>query len=332
MIAALAALGLILSVPSQGAEISAVRRGNLVVKVKVAGTVVPDDIFRLKSTIEGRVESVMTSSYTWRGADQTLAFLAHKELAAMIDSKGSQSQELMEDRWQRVYRPTPIRCPDTCFVLKVFAKARSWVKPQAVLFEAAAKLKMVARVRPEDAHWVKDGQMLTFWSLKDPKKTYQGRVTRYILDVQGQKVEPGGSFVLDMSPSRYFDPGTDWEGEIVAAEKKDVLTVPTAALIQHGGAVYLPVRVSTGITTASLTQITSGAAERHEVLVIDDEQLKDAQRHKQTVDRAALERRREELEKNGQGRPADMEETRSQRRQPSTLDERDYGDDPYGDL
>jgi len=265
-----------------------------------------------------------------RGADQTLAFLAHKELAAMIDSKGSQTQELLEDRWERVYRPTPLRCPDTCFILKVYAKARAWVKPQAVLFEAASKLKMVARVRPEDAHWVKDGQLLTFWSLKDPKKTYQGRVTRYILDVQGEKVDPGGTFTLDLSPTRYFDPGTEWEGEITAAERKDVLTVPTAALISYGDAVYLPVRVSTGVTTATLTQITAGIGERHELLVIDDAQLKDAERHRRTVDRAALERRREELYKNGTGAPPEEEETRPKRRQPTTVDEKDYGDDPYG--
>lgn len=328
---ALAALSLAFAAPSSGAEVSAVRRGDLVVRVKVSGTVVPDDIFRLKSTIEGRIESVNASSYTWRGADQILAFLAHKELAAMIDSKGSQTQELLEDRWQRVYRPTPLRCPDTCFVLKVYARAGAWVKPQAVLFEAAAKLKMVARVRPEDAHWVKDGQMLTFWSLKDPKKTYQGRVNRYILDVQGEKVEPGGTFTLDLGPSRYFDPGTEWEGEIVAAERKDVLTVPTAALIRYGDGVYLPIRVSTGVTTATLTQITAGIGERHELLVIDDAQLKDAERHRQAVDHAALERRREELYKNGTGAPVDEEDAGPKRRQPATVDEKDYGDDPYGD-
>ena len=328
---ALAALSLTLAAPSSGAEISTVRRGDLVVRVKVSGTVVPDDIFRLKSTIEGRVESVPASSNTWRGADQALAFLVHKELAAMLDSKGSQSQELLEDRWQRMYRPTPIRCPGTCFVLKVYAKAGSWVKPQAVLFEAAGTLQMVARVRPEDAHWVQDGQMLTFWSLKDPKKTYQGRVNRYILDLQGGKFEPGGTFTLDLSPSRYFDPGTEWEGELVVAEKKGVLMVPTAALIRHGDSVYLPVRVSTGLTTATITQIASGVAERHEFLILDDAQLKGSERHKQVVDRAALERRRRAVSNGGASAPADEEDARPQDSQPASADETNYGDDPYGD-
>ena len=127
-----------------------VKRGDLEIKVKVTGTIVADDIFRLKSTIAGRVESVLTSTYVWRGADQPLAFLANKELAAMLDSIGSQNVDILEDRWKDVFRTTTARCPDTCFILKNFLKPMTWVKPEAVMFEAAATLKLVGRVRPED--------------------------------------------------------------------------------------------------------------------------------------------------------------------------------------
>ena len=75
----LAALLLAAAVPALGAATQAVRRGDLVVRVKVTGTVVPEGIFRLKSTIEGRVESVNTSSAVWRGSDETLATLAKLE-------------------------------------------------------------------------------------------------------------------------------------------------------------------------------------------------------------------------------------------------------------
>ncbi|MDO8756994.1 MAG: efflux RND transporter periplasmic adaptor subunit, partial [Elusimicrobiota bacterium] len=243
-----------------------VKRGNLEIRVKVTGTVIATDIFRIKSTIEGRVESVLTSTFVWRGADQPLAFLAHKELAAMLDSKGTQNVDILEDRWQRIYRPTSARCPNTCFILKNFLKPKTWVKPESVMFEAASTLKMVARVRPEDASWVHDGQDLMFWPVNDPKRRLKGRVTKFILDIQGQKVTPGATFTLTMSPDRYFNPGTEWEGEIVPMSKKDVLYVPTAALIRHEGNVYLPVRVSTGITTEGMTQITAGIEERRELL------------------------------------------------------------------
>src|SRR5205823_3658398 len=96
------ALLVALSVPARAASTGVVRRGSLVVNVKVEGTVVPEDVFRLKSTIEGRVESVLASSYSWRGADQPLALLAHRELAAVMDAKGTQDKDILEDRWQKV--------------------------------------------------------------------------------------------------------------------------------------------------------------------------------------------------------------------------------------
>ncbi|MDX6768853.1 MAG: hypothetical protein SF051_04925 [Elusimicrobiota bacterium] len=323
----LAAALALAALPASGEPaVEAVRRGDLEVRVKVTGTVVPADVFRLKSTIDGRIETVLTSSYSWRGADQTLAFMAHKELAAILDARGTQDKDILEDRWQRVYRPTPIRCPSTCFVLKVFAKAKTWVKPQTVMFEAARSLQLVARVRPEDSHWVRDGQPLTFWAVKDPSKKFSGRVARFVLDVQGQKVDPGGTFTLELSPDRYFDPGTEWEGIVAAETKKNVLFVPTASLLSYKGNSYLPVRVSTGITTAEFTQINAGAEEKRPVLVLDEADLKGAARHKQEPDRPALERRARELQ--GRALPDDEDEPRSRRRQP---EDGDFGEDPYAD-
>jgi macrolide-specific efflux system membrane fusion protein len=331
----LAAVLLAAAAPALGAETAEVHRGDLVVHVKVTGTVVPDGVFRLKSTIDGRIESIKTSSYTWRGADEPLAMLVHKELAAMIDARGTQDQSIMEDRWDRVFRPTPIRCPSACYVLKVFAKAHTWVKPQAVLFEAARNLKLVARVRPEDAALIRDGMHMIFWSLKDPTRKLTGEVARYVLDVQAMKDEPGASFFLYLGPDRYFDPGTEWEGDIVPFKKDNVLMVPTASLITHDGETYLPVRVSTGVTASDFTQITAGVEEKRPVLVLDDAQLHGAPRHAPVLDQAALDARRREADPDApQGKPApaaDGDKTQPER-EPQTINNKDYGgEDPYGE-
>ena len=337
MKSALAALLLALAAPARGAVVGSVRRGDLIVRVKVTGTVVPDDVFRLKSTIDGRIETINTSTYSWHGSDEALATVVVRELAAMIDSRGTQNQDVLEDRWQHVYRPTPVRCPGSyCYILKVYAKAHTWVKPQAVLFEASRDLRLVARVRPEDAHWIRDGQLLTFWAVKNPKRRYTGRVTNYILDIQGEKVDPGATFSIDLGPERPLDPGTEWEGEIIPLQKSDVLTVPTAALIEHDGVVYLPVRVSTGLTTPELTQISAGTEDKREILILDEAQLHGAERHKQTVDRDALEQRLREREgasgTDGTGSFKAPAAKTQEERQPATVEEKNYGgEDPYGE-
>lgn len=280
-----------LAMPAASQEFSQVRRGTLDIRVRVLGTVIADDLFRLKSTIDGRVEAVLTSTGAWMTSDQNLGLMTTKELSAVVDAKGSTQRDILEDRWQKVWKPTPIRCPETCFILKSYIRTKLWVKPKALLFEAARTLRMVGRVRPEDAHWVRDGQELAFWSVASPDKKYTTRITHYVLDIQGETVEPGGTFTMEMPPSRWFPPGTDWEGLIIPVAKKNVLMVPTGALIRHGSDVFLPVRVSTGVTTTTLTEITAGVDDNRKILVLDDAKLKDAARHRQEVDYEAVRRR-----------------------------------------
>lgn len=327
---ALAAAGLVFFAAHAGATTSVkVRRGDLEVKINVSGTVVPDDVFRIKSVIEGRVERILTSTFTWRGPSETLAFVAHRELAAMLDTKGAQNVDILEERWQRVYRPTAARCPATCFILKNFLKRKTWVKPDSVMFEAAATLKLVGRVRPEDARWVRDGQPMIFWPVKDPKRIQKGRVTRFVLDVQGEKVIPGATFTLTLSPDRFLEPGTEWEGLIVPLAKKDVLSVPTSALIRAADGVYLPVRVSTGITTQGMTEITAGVEDRRDALILDDAQLAGDERYKQEAELDVLRRRALGLEGLDSSRgPAPLNKPG---KHATVIDSTDYGEDPYAE-
>ncbi len=259
---------------------ASVRRGELVFRVHLTGTVVPGDVFRLKSNIEGRVESVTASSFTWMTPDKPLATLAHRELAAMLDANNvvGQRPDLEEERWGSAYRPAPIKCLEACFVLKIFAKPRTWMKPQALMFEAAKSLKMVGRVRPEDARHLNNGMDFVFWPVRNPSRRLYGRIARYVLDVPGENVTPGASFSLVMGPDRYFDPGTEWEGELIYQKIGDILLVPTAALIEHDGAVYLPVRVSTGPTVSGVTQVAGGVEEKRNYLILNDSELNGSER------------------------------------------------------
>jgi hypothetical protein len=158
-------------------------------------------------------------------------------------------------------------------VLRVFARLKTWVEPQAILFEAAGKLRLVGRVRAGDTHWVQEGQLLRFWDRKNPRRRFQGRVEKFILDVQGEKVDPGGMFTVLLDSKHYLEPGTEWKGYIIAKVKKDALYVPTAALIEHKGELFLPVRISTGITTYDVTEITAGTSEKQKILLLNPERL-----------------------------------------------------------
>jgi len=108
---------------SWGQQPLEVRRGQLQIKVRLEGTVVfvPEAVIRLRGAVEGRVEDLAVSTWTWYTAGQPMGHLANKEMAAILDSHNTTEQGVMEDRWKKVYEPTPITCPDDCYVLRVFA-------------------------------------------------------------------------------------------------------------------------------------------------------------------------------------------------------------------
>ncbi|HBL17751.1 MAG: hypothetical protein A2X36_12295 [Elusimicrobia bacterium GWA2_69_24] len=265
-------LGLILipllSVPLAAQGVGQAKRGTLRVLIHTGGTVRTEDVFQISSSIEGRVEEVRPKPYFWATGRTAIGYVLNQELSALMDSRQTTPSQILEERWQRMYKPTPIRCPGTCFVLKIFARPTKWVKPGALLAEAASRLRLVGRVRPGDTHWIRDGQILTFWAKNDPKKRLQGRVEQFKLDVQGELIEPGGTFTCLLDERHYLEPETEWEGEITALVRKDVLRVPTEALISFNGETFLPVRVSTGITTYDETEISSGITERSRFLIL----------------------------------------------------------------
>lgn len=319
----LAAVGALAQQPLQ------VRRGDLKVVVRVRGTVVAADTVRLKSSIEGRVEDLTASTYTWVVNGAPLGYLANREMAAILDSRTTTETDVVKERWRQVYAPTPIRCPYDCFVLRRFVKNKEWIKPKALLFETS-RLHLVGRVRPQEAHWIRDGQLLEFWAVDDPARKLTATIQRYTLDIQGEKVEPGGSFTVTLGPKNSLDPGTEWEGLIQPLTKKNVLIVPTDAVIRYAGASYLAVRVSTGITTDSFTEVTAGVEDKRPILVLDDARLKEAMRHHLEADPEAVRRRVQEeyLRDNPDARRRPRQDIQGAVRDPDDLR---YSEDPYAE-
>lgn len=281
---ALAALPLAVALAAPAAATARVRRGDAALRIKVSGTVTPAGVFRLTSPIDGRVESVAASSGSWARARAPLAQLARRELAAMLDAKGAQDAQGIEERWKGVFRFSPVSCAVDCYVLRAYARPAEWVKPRQAMFDAARALTLVGRVRPQDVRLVRDGMALTFWARRDPSRVLSARVERLRRSEEDDGAPPGATFAVSLGPDLWLDPGTEWDGEVVSLRRRGVLLAPTAALIREGGRVYLPVRVSTGLTTDEATEITAGVEDGREILVLDDAQLRGAQRHARPAD------------------------------------------------
>jgi hypothetical protein len=246
-----------------------VQRG-LVVRVRTSGTVRADETLQLDSTIEGRVERVFAVPMTWVQRRKPIAHILEKDLAAMTDANTTTPNPVLQERWDSVYQPSPVTCPWDCFILKVFAKEKSWIRPNTVMFEVARRIRLVGRIRAQGSLWVRKGQVVVFWDRQDPDRKFRTRVEDFSPDIEGSHTDSGGTLTALLDEDGTLRPGTAWEGFVLAPLKKNSLQVPTEALIEHHGEVYLPVRVSTGITTYDMTEVTDGVSEGQGILILPD--------------------------------------------------------------
>lgn len=249
--------------PAVAQRAGEVARGDIALRVRATGTVVAEGRFRLKSTSGGRVEAVLAKTYGWYGHRDILGLMANKDLAALIDYRGATRSDILGKRWQKIYKPTSIRCPKLCYLTKVFIKPKQWVRPHAILFEAVKKLKLVGEVESRHASLIRFGHWLEFWPVGDPSRKLRERIANLVIDKDGTHA----AFSMDFSRSRYLDLGTRWEGIIVPAKKRRALNVPTEAIIIHEGSAYIPVLVSTGVWTEELTEVLEGVSPGQKILI-----------------------------------------------------------------
>ncbi|MBI3504974.1 MAG: hypothetical protein HY059_09050 [Proteobacteria bacterium] len=264
------------SVPTAPPVVTDVARGYIDQSVPVSGVVVPSDVFRLKATIDGRMESVSASSWTWVKGDTVLGLLANTELAALIDARGTTPQEMLEDRWQRVFAPSKITCGAECFILQVFIKEKRPIRPEQVLFEVSKGLLLVAKVRPHEAGWVRPGMAIEAW-VGNRRRVVRAYIDRIIPPKSRDSGEPT-TVEAPLSPEGYLNPGTKFEGRVIIEAHEDTLYVPTQSLIRHKDGVYLPVRVKTGLVSETHTEVLDTVVDRQPILVLDPKDLRGAER------------------------------------------------------
>ena len=261
-------------VATRAQEIFQVRRGDIHITVHVSGTVVTQNVITLTSTIPGRVEDLYAQSTgAWALNSAVLSDVASAHLAAMLDSPTTTDKSVVLARWGSDYPLIPVRCPQDCYLLKISAHAGNWISSGDPLFTAAQTLRLTGTVPTGNAYLIRDGQWLTYWAKDDPKDKFRMPVGNFELDHPGESENSSGRFAMDMTPNQYFPPGTAWEGVIIPVDHPNALLVPTAAVVAFRGELFLPLPVSTGITTTAWTEISAGAGEGEDYLVLKDSQL-----------------------------------------------------------
>lgn len=252
--------------PLRAQTAARVTEGPIQVFARFSGSTEAADLFQVRAPFEGRVEKMNVSTTTWYTPKDALAHLASVEMAALIDSRLSTPQDILEKRWEDVYQMFPVRCPQDCYVLRLFFKPKQWVEHERVLVEAARTVRLVGTPSGKESGRIQPKQPLYFWPKQNPALLLQSQVTRYEFNA----AKPENSRVeVVLTPQNTLPPGTPFIGKIqVETGSKDTQTgvVPTQAVLRYKGKSYVIVQVETGKSTTAETEVR-GVAIGREILV-----------------------------------------------------------------
>ena len=236
-------------VPAQ--EILLVDEHTLAVRIKASGTVATEEVFRLRSAGDGRIETVDVSSGQWAPGSSTLATMADADMSALMDSRSTTPKSILKARWHPIYQAAPIECRKDCFILKVYVSPQETVKAHAVLFEAARRLVMSGRIIGDSSRFARDGQILAFWPKDHPESRRTIELSNYKAPPEEETSSAAleGVFSRAMPETNWLAPGTSWEGTIIADSFQDPLAGPGGSLVCMGEEAFFAVSIPTGKMT-----------------------------------------------------------------------------------
>jgi HlyD family secretion protein len=233
--------------------------------------------------------------------DQAAAQVQKSQQALDLQKVGSRPEDIEQNRAlvmaaqgavqmiQTNLNDTVIRAPFSGIVVRKFADPGSFVTPTTAgsavtsatsssILALASTNQIVAQVAEANIAQIRLGLGATIQADAYPGKTFTGQVTE-ILN-QADVVQNVTSFEVKTSvsdPQRLLRSGMNVTVEFKAGELKDVLVVPTAAIVQQtnaqgvfvakgkGDPVFVPIAV--GATVNDKTEVRSGLTGNEQVLL-----------------------------------------------------------------
>ncbi|MDW8055755.1 MAG: efflux RND transporter periplasmic adaptor subunit [Elusimicrobiota bacterium] len=299
-----------LSSKPQFKEIEVVK-GDIISTFRISGTIEPRNRLAIRPQIAGRIEDILVSEGEKVKKGQIIAWLSSQERAALLDIAKSQGEQEYK-KWQEIYKPTPIIAPLDGFIIVRDKEPGQTVTTADHIVVMADELIIKAYVDETDLRYVKLNQLVNCSLDAYPDVSFLGKVehiayestlinnvTVYELKIkpilathkpgvpkefhfirqrknkketlqQKEKSKP------QISISSILRSGMTATIEIIAEEKKDVLTLPTSAIQDTGKEKYVLIKkekqvikqqIETGMSNGKNTEITSGLTEGDIVLI-----------------------------------------------------------------
>lgn len=277
--AAVAAL-LIFGCSSKKQEVQQIKplSGNIMVKVSVTGSVMPQNRIQIKPSVAGRIDKVLVNEGDYVKAGQKVAEMSSLERAALLDAAKSGGGEEAA-KWEEIYKPIPLIAPLSGNVIVRAIEPGQSVNQSDTVIVLSDRLIIRASVDETDIGKIKKGQETEISLDAYPDVRISGTVNH--ISYESSSVNNVTTYKVDILPSEipgFFRSGMSANVDIIVEKKTGVMLLPSEAVsIDEKGASYVNVKgkgkipekvyVETGIMENGRTEIISGINYETEVMV-----------------------------------------------------------------
>ena len=251
--------------------------GDISVSVSTTGTVAPKNRLEIMPSVAGRVDSILVKEGDYVRVGQVLVLMSSTERAALIDAARLQGSAALK-YWQDTYKPIQIVAPIQGTIIVRNAEPGQTVSSNPILV-ISDRLIVNAQVDETDIGRVKVGETAITTLDAHPEINISGKVSH--IYYESMTVNNVTVYYVEIMPDKVppeFRSGMNASIEIIQAERKNVLIVPSESVIEEDGQSYVMVKtndkarpekraVKTGMVTSDKIEITEGLEESETLLV-----------------------------------------------------------------
>ncbi|MFB0564235.1 MAG: efflux RND transporter periplasmic adaptor subunit [Candidatus Aminicenantaceae bacterium] len=252
------------------------QRGSISLIISASGVVKPRNRLEIKPSISGRVEKVLVTEGEEIEKGEILAWMSSMDRAALLDAARAQGKEESE-KWEDVYKPTPIVAPLKGFIIKRNVEPGQTITSYDPILVMADDLIVQAQVDETDMGKLKPGQKARIVLDAYPQKKLQGKIEH--IAYESQIVNNVTIYQVDILPEKtlgIFRSGMSANVDVTISERKDVLLLPVSVIKERKGKKFVLLKtesgepenreVQTGIEDGKSVEIVSGVEESDLIL------------------------------------------------------------------
>jgi macrolide-specific efflux system membrane fusion protein len=211
-----------------------VTRGDIAIVVMATGIIQPSNRLEIKPPIAGRTEEILVREGDTVRRGQVLAWMSSSERAALIDAARSKGPDELQ-RWEDLYRPTPVIAPiDGMVILRNAEPGKTFQSQDAVLV-MSDRLIIRAQVDETDIAQVKLRQKVRITLDAYADKPIDGTVDQ--IAFEAKTVNNVITYEVDVLPEKipaYMRSGMTANVSFVVDARRDVVLVSAEAVLTQG--------------------------------------------------------------------------------------------------